>query len=164
MNRDKHSKRHSNSNWKNNNNSNTNNRQNDNNKNYSSKKNSNAMKNVSNEQIAATEAAIRAFKSNNQPLCAHCKQPIIDMATAITDRNKGGTIHFDCALEQLSETEKLEAGDKLTYIGQGRFGIVNFANPHDMKHFTIKKVIDWEDKEKKADWRNEMADLYSQVK
>jgi Mn2+/Fe2+ NRAMP family transporter len=40
----------------------------------------------------------------------------------------------------------------------------HFDNPHDQKHFQIKKIIEWENKEKKADFRNEMADLYSTVK
>ena len=161
MNRDRHSKRHINSSWKNSSNPNT--RQSDS-KVIQSKKISNQIKSQMADQIAATELAIKEFKSNNQPLCDHCKQPIIDMATALTDRKSGLPIHFDCALEQLGEDEKLESGDRLTYIGQGRFGIVNFPNVHDMKHFSIKKIIEWEDKEKKASWRNEMADIYSQVK
>ncbi len=161
-NRDKHSKRH-NSNWKNANSASSTGK--NENKAYGYRKNNNINnRNNINEQIAETEAAIKAFKSANQPLCAHCNQPIIDMATALTAKDSQNAIHFDCALEQLCDVEKLETGDKVTYIGQGRFGIVNFANPHDMKHFTIKKIIDWEDKDKKAPWRGEMADIYSQVK
>jgi hypothetical protein len=86
------------------------------------------------------------------------------MSSAIGDRGTGTPIHFDCALETLAKDEKLEEGDKIIYIGQGRFGVVNFPNIHDQKHFTIKKVIDWEAKETRAGWRDEMSDLYSQIR
>ena len=67
-------------------------------------------------------------------------------------------------IETYRKNEKIETGDKITYIGQGRFGIVHFASPGDTKHFSIKKIIDWEEKDKKPEWRNEMADLYSKIK
>ncbi|MCR5218150.1 hypothetical protein [Treponema sp.] len=116
------------------------------------------------EQIRASEEAIKVFKSQNQPVCEKCGQVITDLSTAITNKATGNPVHFDCVLKELQATETLEDGDRLTYIGQGRFGVVNFPNIHDMKHFTIKKIIEWEDREKKGEWRNQMAELYSQVK
>ena len=119
---------------------------------------------LSRDQVIAEEAAIAGFKTNNRPVCEKCGQPITDMSTAIENKTSGKPIHFDCALKILSEQERVEEGDRITYIGQGRFGIVNFPNIHDMKHFSIKKIIEWENKENKPVWRNEMAELYSQVK
>ena len=119
---------------------------------------------VSQEQIRAEEEAITAFKSSNRPICECCGMPIADMSTAVEDRKGGKPIHFDCAVAKLTQEEKLKDGDRITYIGQGRFGILYFANPHDMKHFTIKKIIEWEDKDRKPVWRDQMADLYSHVK
>ncbi|MFA6936873.1 MAG: hypothetical protein WCQ67_01435 [Treponema sp.] len=119
---------------------------------------------VSQEQIKSEDAAINAFKNTNQPICPKCGKPITDMASAIADRGSGTPIHFDCAIEALKKEEPLSEGDKITYIGQGRFGIVNFPNVHDTKHFTIKKIIDWEAKEAHSDWRNEISDLYSQIR
>ena len=120
--------------------------------------------NISDADLHHAEEQIRNFKSNHQLVCEKCGQVITELSSAINDRVSGNPIHFDCALEELKKSEKLEEGDTITYIGQGRFGIVNHPNPHDMKHFTIKKIIEWEDKEKKADWRTQMAELYSQVK
>ena len=119
---------------------------------------------VTSEQIKADEEAIREFKSANRPNCAHCGEPILDMSSALPDRKSGAPIHFDCALEELSELEKTGQNERLGYIGQGRFGIIYYPNPHDIKHFVIKKIIDWEEKDKKAVWRDEMAELYSHVK
>ncbi len=119
---------------------------------------------VSTEQIKADEKAIREFKTANRPLCAHCGEPIIDMASALPERSSGLPIHFDCALEELSKEEKVGQNEHLGYIGQGRFAVIYLPNPHDTKNFTIRKIIEWEQKDSKASWRDEMAELYSHVK
>ena len=155
MNRDKRSRRHS-SNWKN-----------------GSRRTEEPQpvrrqfrppKAVTQEQIRETEAAIRAFKETHQPVCARCGVPIVDMSTAMTDRQGGGAIHFDCALEAISRQETLDAGDRIAYIGQGRFGIITYPNAHDTRHFTIKKIIEWEEKDQEIPWRDEMAEMYSKVR
>lgn len=162
MRRDRHSRRHS-GNWKNNSN---------NRRDFEERKNFQpskpvfrpTIKSVSPEQIQHDEEAIKKFKSANQPVCTLCGQIIRDISTAVNSKGADSLIHFDCAIEFISKNEKIETGDKLTYIGQGRFGIVHFASPGDTKHFSIKKIIDWEEKDKKPEWRNEMADLYSKIK
>ena len=119
---------------------------------------------VSQEQIRADEEAIREFKDLNQNICPRCGKPIVDLSSAFNDRESGSPIHFDCALEAVSQNETLDKGDKVVYIGNGRFGVLNFQNIHDMRHFTIRKVIEWEGKDDKPEWRPVMADLYSKVK
>jgi len=98
------------------------------------------------------------------PNCTRCGQPITDLHAALTDTQAGGTVHFDCVIAELEKREMLEEGDTLTYVGGGRFGIVHFANSGERKGqraFTIKKVFEWEDKEKRAEWRDLIADHYS---
>ncbi len=119
---------------------------------------------VTQEQIRADEEAILAFKSENKPICERCGLPIADLATALEDRRSGKAVHFDCTVAQIAEKETVAEGERIIYIGQGRFGILHFANPHDMRHFTIKKIIEWEDKDKRSVWRDQMASLYSRVK
>ncbi|MCR5763151.1 MAG: hypothetical protein K6G00_07200 [Treponema sp.] len=165
MSRDRRSKKRNGNNWKNNysnENSRNGGKRNDV-KNHGVRKTVSAYA-VSPDQIRADEEAITAFKSSNRPICEHCGLPIADLATAVEDKKSGNPIHFDCAVKILAEEENLAEGDRITYIGQGRFGVLYFANPHDMKHFTIKKIIEWEDKDKKPEWRDQMADLYSHVK
>lgn len=122
------------------------------------------IRNLNFHEEAENQEAIKAFKSENQVVCSHCGIVINDMSSAINGRKGEGPMHFDCALEELSKTEKLEDGDKISYIGQGRFGIVNYPNPHDIKHFSIKRIIEWENKESKPEWRNKIAELYSHIK
>jgi len=98
------------------------------------------------------------------PVCTRCGQPITDLHTALTDTQAGGAVHFDCVIAELEKREQLEEGDTLSYVGGGRFGIVRFTNPAERKGqraFTIKKVFEWEDKEKRAEWRDLIADHYS---
>lgn len=122
--------------------------------------------------------------------CAYCGKPIQDMGTAIQDKISGGPVHFDCVLARLSEAEKLDRGDVVSYIGGGRFAVVHFGGQDSKDRFqaaysfergrpgaalqlqgsfqetagrvfTIKKVFEWEDKEQRPDWRLSIADHYS---
>jgi hypothetical protein len=95
------------------------------------------------------------------PDCPVCGKPIKDITSALTDRLTGTPVHFDCIITRIVENERMEKGDTVTYIGGGRFGIVNFANPQDTRNFTIKKIIEWEDKGNRAEWRQNVADHYS---
>lgn len=117
------------------------------------------------EQISADEEAIRLYKDSNHYVCERCDMPIGDVGSALVSKTTGKPIHFDCAIASISEQERVENNERIIYIGQGRFGILKFPNMHDMRHFSIRKVIDWEDaKDEKPEWRNTLADLYSQVR
>lgn len=98
-----------------------------------------------------------------QVLCACCGNPITELSTALADRKTGEPVHFDCVLETLEKSERLRDGEKLTYIGQGRFAVVTFPNPGDLRNFSIVRVIEWESRDKEYPWRSEMAGVYSQV-
>lgn len=98
-----------------------------------------------------------------QVICPLCNQPITDLASAMTDKESGSPVHFDCALEKVKSQEPTGENEKIAYIGQGRFAVIFFENPRDQRHFTIKKIIEWEDREQKAEWRDEISGLYSQV-
>lgn len=98
------------------------------------------------------------------PECEYCKQPITELATALGSKETGEPVHFDCALNKVIASEKVGENEKITYIGQGRFAVVYFENPHDLRHFTIQRIIEWENKEKTYAWRTDIAGLYSQVK
>ncbi|MBR5933983.1 MAG: hypothetical protein IK002_08370 [Treponema sp.] len=114
------------------------------------------------QELQNKEAAIREFKSRSV-ICAKCGKPIEDLTSAISDA-EGKPMHFDCVLESLKSKESMLPGQQMTYIGNGRFAVVTFENPRDLKKFKIEKIIEYEDKTKPVEWRNEMADLYSQVK
>ncbi len=107
-------------------------------------------------------AAIQDVKAR-QIICPKCGQPITDIASAIADKSTGQPLHFDCVLNQVKQSEPTGENEKVAYIGQGRFAVLHYENIRDQRHFTIKKIIEWEDREKPAEWRGELSGLYSKI-
>lgn len=114
------------------------------------------------EISAQREKAIKELKLR-EIICPKCGKPITDIASAMADKTTGMPIHFDCAMEQVSAGEKLEQNEKIAYIGQGRFAVLSYENIRDQRHFSIKKIIEWESRDSKPEWRGEMSSLFSQV-
>ena len=93
--------------------------------------------------------------------CAWCDKPIENISEAVSEPDSGKPVHLECVINRLMEREHLESGDKLDYIGGGRFGIVHFNNPPDVRDFKIKKIFEWENKEIRSDWRVTLCDHFS---
>jgi hypothetical protein len=94
------------------------------------------------------------------PDCPYCGKPIKDIAAAVTDKHSDTPVHFDCIIAQIAEIETLEKEDSIAYIGGGCFGILKFTGSPHAPRFTIKKVIEWEDREHRADWRKTISERY----
>ena len=94
-------------------------------------------------------------------ICAWCNKPIKDIAAAFNEPNTEKLLHFDCVIKKIPEKERLEKGDTISYIGGGRFGIIHYNNPPDIRDFTIKKIFEWEKKENRSEWRVSISDHYS---
>lgn len=159
MDRNRRNKKYSN--W---NNQNKNNNQQQKN-NHEIKENKQNIQNSNYEDDASIkekQQAILDFK-NKQVVCAKCGQVITELASALSDKSTGNPIHFECALSEVEKSESLGQNEKIAYIGQGRFGVISYENPRDQRHFTIKKIIEWEDRDSKAQWRNEISELFSKV-
>ena len=95
------------------------------------------------------------------PDCPFCGKPIRDIASALEDKVTNKAVHFDCAINRIVEAEILEKGDVVAYIGGGRFGVVHFNNPGEIKRFSIKRIYEWENKDSRAGWRNIVSDHYT---
>lgn len=116
-------------------------------------------------ELVETENAIREFRSEVK-ICEICGKVISpeDIESAVSNRETGNPAHFDCVLKQICDSEKPGPNERVTYIGQGRFAVLHFENPHDLRHFSIRRTIEWEDRDNRLEWRNEMAGLFSQIK
>jgi hypothetical protein len=93
--------------------------------------------------------------------CSICHKPINDASSALVDKAADGACHFECAIGKVQEREQIEKGESVSYIGGGRFGVLARGNPQDAKDFKIKRIIEWENKDERADWRDNIADHYS---
>jgi hypothetical protein len=95
------------------------------------------------------------------PDCPWCGKPIKDISSAVSDKNTGEAVHFDCVIARLGEGEPLENGDAICYIGGGRFGVVHFSGAQNNKDFKIKKIFEWENKDDRSEWRRSISDHFS---
>ena len=94
------------------------------------------------------------------PDCPYCGKPIREISQAIADKDSGKPVHFDCITSRITNSELLESGESLSYIGGGRFAIGTMG---PRLEFKIKKIIEWENKDKRAEWRSEICDHYSVI-
>jgi len=95
------------------------------------------------------------------PDCPWCGKQIKDITTAISDKDTGLPVHFDCVLARIAEAENLEKNDSVCYIGGGRFGIIHYNNPPDTRDFFIKKIFEWEIKDGNGEWRRPISEYFS---
>jgi hypothetical protein len=93
--------------------------------------------------------------------CAWCNKPIKSISEAISEPDSGKPVCLDCVVNRIVEREELESGDTVSYIGGGRFGIVHFNNPPDTRDFKIKKILEWENKEIRSEWRVTLCEHFS---
>ena len=59
--------------------------------------------------------------------------------------------------------KQLHEDEALSYIGQGRFAVLKYASMVTMKDFSIVRVIEWEDKNSRAEWRGTIANRFSLI-
>ena len=60
----------------------------------------------------------------------------------------------------LQGAESLGPNEKIVYIGHGRFAVMVFENPSDLKKFRIVRTIDWENSDTRAEWRNDISGTF----
>ncbi|MDX9802370.1 MAG: hypothetical protein RBT69_13650 [Spirochaetia bacterium] len=89
--------------------------------------------------------------------CEICTQAIQDITAAIALPVSGNPAHFDCVIKKLAETEKLEEGQQIVYLGGGNFGIVKIDPKSSKNDFKIIKKIEFEDREIIPGWRKELV-------
>lgn len=96
----------------------------------------------------------RKKKSNTVALftCTVCSEGVKEVGNAID--YMGGPAHFDCVIRSLTEKEDLKKGEKITYIGSGRFGVINNKKNDSGVPFTLLREIDVEDRDKELPWRD----------
>ncbi len=96
-----------------------------------------------------------------KPICEKCGKEIRDLTTALSDKNTGNPVHFDCILEFIKNSEEIKENEEVIYIGNGCFAIVSFENPKIKKKFKIVKSIEWEEKNRTYQWKDEIKELAS---
>ncbi len=89
--------------------------------------------------------------------CPLCGKAVKSMLTAIAVNDDMDPAHFDCVLKQLSEREDLRKGEKISYLGNGTFAVIKMRQGGKGQPFTILRKIQFEEKDKKAEWRKKIS-------
>ena len=84
------------------------------------------------------------------PLCPVCQRPVRELASAIAHRETGEPAHFDCILKLLREEHNPGENEKICYLGNGSFGVVQFRGP---MRFFVRKRVQYEKTDAPPQWR-----------
>ncbi|HOV38119.1 MAG TPA: hypothetical protein PLG79_05305 [Spirochaetales bacterium] len=103
----------------------------------------------------ALEESIYTKPTVEPPICPMCNEPIRDIYLSLVDGETGEAVHFDCALKSIRAKERIEEGEAVVYLGSGCFGILD--RPPGSGSYTIRKRIQFEQKEKAAAWRRTIS-------
>jgi len=85
------------------------------------------------------------------PDCPICKQPVRELASALTHRETRQPAHFDCIMREIRDSNELAPQEKICYLGGGAFGILEFRQGPG--RFVIRKRIQYEEKEATQEWK-----------
>jgi hypothetical protein len=96
--------------------------------------------------------------------CVRCQEPIRNPETALSTPDTGEPVHFDCAIREVADREQLGIKEKICYLGQGTFGIINYAQGGAEKGFVIKKRIPYETADKVVEWRKTIRNSVLELK
>ncbi len=80
-------------------------------------------------------------------ICSICEKPIESITQAFSGDSPGDIAHFDCVLKKLQEDEKLTERQRISYIGNGTFAVIEYKNKNTTGPFTIIKRFQIETKE-----------------
>jgi hypothetical protein len=81
----------------------------------------------------------KIIKKVFNPNCKICDKVIKDISAALGISTDGTPVHFDCVLNLLNQQEQLVPGQKIIYIGSGRFAVTPVG---DINSFV--RTIDYE--------------------
>ncbi len=122
--------------------------------------------NSGNKRKSGRRRAPKRWNSKNRdrrkgpaPICERCGKPINNIHTAISDSSTSNPVHFDCIIKELTDKERLGPNERISYIGNGCFGVVTMKKGY--KSFTVERRIQYETGDKKADWRKSLSSRLS---
>ncbi len=90
----------------------------------------------------------RRYQKKSPPLiCSMCGKNIDNITQAIGGPGAEDVSHFDCVLRKIEQDEHLVSGQKVGYIGNGTFAVIQYEKKNFTGRFSIIKCIKIETKE-----------------
>lgn len=108
----------------------------------------------------------RAPKKPQLPavICSICEKPIDIISTAVSGFQKEEIAHIECVIGHLEESQDLTDRQKVVYIGQGSFAVVEYKNAQKHGSFTVVKKIAHEDGEQKKQLKASIQDRLPEIR
>jgi|GEM_PF-5731161 len=83
----------------------------------------------------------------NPVICSMCSKPIEIISTAVSGLESGEIAHLECMAKHYEKVEQVNERQRVLYVGQGSFAVVEYKNAHKQGSFSIVKRITHEDSE-----------------
>lgn len=89
--------------------------------------------------------------------CPLSGEPIEHILSAVQDPETGRPAVLERAIERVSRNEELGENERLCYIGDGSFGVVYEERRGKNTVVEIRRRIEYENRNDKAEWRKELS-------
>ena len=89
--------------------------------------------------------------------CPICSQPMRNIQSAIALPPNNEPAHFECVIRKIGEDERIGPKDRVAYLGNGSFGIIQDDSSSGASRYVIKKRIQFEEADKSVTWRKELS-------
>jgi hypothetical protein len=89
--------------------------------------------------------------------CPLSGEPIRDVLSAISHPQTGQPTNLESVIAELSRREQLGANERICYIGEGQFGVIQEQKVGGKQQITIIRRISYEQGNTRADWRKELS-------
>ncbi len=80
-----------------------------------------------------------------------------DIQSAIAFPPSDQPAHFECVIRRIGEDEKISESERVVYLGNGSFGIIEDRTASGESKYVIRKRIQFEEPEKAVGWRKELS-------
>ena len=79
-------------------------------------------------------------------VCSKCNKKIEEMKSSIKDNKTDQYYHFNCVINEIKKDNAVDSKQRIVYLGNGAFGIIEDLEPETNNHkFIIKKKIQYID-------------------
>ncbi len=89
--------------------------------------------------------------------CPLTRKPISNILTAIAHPDSQQPVEFDAVLEQLRQTEDIGPNERIVYLGEGYFAVVEEKKEKGKYRLNVTRKIPYEDNRAKLEWRQELS-------
>lgn len=81
------------------------------------------------------------YRTESLPMsvCPICNKPIANMMTALSNDNSESYAHFDCVYDKLKSKVTMKGNERLSYIGNGAFAVIEDYKDGQSSKFKIKQ-------------------------